>query len=82
MPGSSDVWGREVLPDWPEACEQRLRSTRIPKAAHPAFAPAGQLVAVFGTAVQCSLQRRDRLVGANATRLTLTPAGRTGRQGF
>ncbi len=46
---------REVLPDWAEAGEECLRATRIAKAAHLAFAPAGRLVAVLGTVVHaCS----------------------------
>jgi hypothetical protein len=39
---------REVLPDWGDAWEKRLRATRIAKAAHLAFAPVCRLVAVLG----------------------------------
>ncbi|MGF6852593.1 hypothetical protein OKW29_001479 [Paraburkholderia sp. CI3] len=56
MPGQ-----REVLPDRAEARKKHLRATRIAKAAHLAFAPAGRLVAILGTVVHaCS--RFDRNV--------------------
>jgi hypothetical protein len=46
---------REVLPDRAKAREKRLRTTRLAKAAHLAFASAGWRVAVLGTVVHtCS----------------------------
>jgi hypothetical protein len=60
---------REVLPNWAEALEERLRATRIAKAAHLAFSPAGRLVVVLSPVVHaCSSDNNSlsRLVKAGS----------------
>jgi hypothetical protein len=46
MPGQC-----EMLTDWTKAAEECLRESWIVKAAYLALAPAGQLMAIFGTVV-------------------------------